>query len=119
MKLCLLLIVLSLAAVAFGKDTQKRVGEIDFYGYSGLDLEKIRAALPLREGDIYPGPDDAISELEEAVRRVIGRAPTDIALVCCDARGNYMIYVGLPGNSVRRVPYNPVPTGRLRLRQKL
>jgi hypothetical protein len=115
MKRCLLLIAFLLAAVAVGQETQRRVGEIEFYGYAGLDLDKIRAALPLREGDIYPGPAEAVGGLEEAFRRVIGRTPTDVAPVCCDARGNYMIYVGLPGNSFRRVPYNPAPTGRLRL----
>jgi hypothetical protein len=119
MKRYLLLIVLTLAAATFGQDKQKRIGEIDFYGYSGLDLDKVHAALPVREGDAFAQSDDAlfdvINRVNEAVRQVTGRAPTDVAPVCCDSRGDYMIYVGLPGKSIRSVPFNPAPKGNLRL----
>jgi hypothetical protein len=30
---------------------RKPLGEIDFYGYKGLDLAAIRSALPFHEGD--------------------------------------------------------------------
>jgi hypothetical protein len=111
MNRCLLLIIIALVTAASGQDKQRRIGEIDFYGYAGLDLAKVRAALPLHEGDNYPGPDEVISGLTEAVRRVTGRAPTDIAPVCCDSRGDYLIYIGLPGNSIRNMSYNPAPKG--------
>ena len=122
MKRCVLLIVLSLAPITLGQDKHNRIGEIDFYGYAGLDLDQIRAALPFREGDNLPSSDDAffdaISRVRESVKRVIGKAATDVAPVCCDAQGNMMIYVGLPGNSMRNVPYNAAPKRRLRLPSK-
>jgi hypothetical protein len=119
MKRLVLLIVLSLAPITAGQDKHNRIGEIDFYGYAGLDLDQIRAALPLREGDNFPSADDAffdaITRIRESVKRVIGKAAMDVAPVCCDAQGHMMIYIGLPGNSMRNVPYNPTPKGRLRL----
>lgn len=30
---------------------QIRMGEVEFYGAAGVDLGKVRAALPFREGD--------------------------------------------------------------------
>lgn len=120
LKSFLLFLALSLIVVAVAQDKQKRIGEIDFYGYAGLDLDKIRVALPLHEGDAFSdeSPDalfDAISGVSRAVKQTTGRAPTDVAPVCCDSRGDYMIYVGLPGKSVRTVVFNPTPKGNLRL----
>jgi hypothetical protein len=115
MKRVPLFIGLLLTVVSFGQENHQRIGEIDFYGYGGLDLDRIRAELPVREGDDFPDSDDAffdkINNIREAVRRVIGKPPTDIAVVCCDARGMRMIYIGLPGSSMRNLPYNPPPQG--------
>jgi hypothetical protein len=119
MKRFVLLIVLSLTPVTLGQDKHSRIGEIDFYGYAGLDLDHIRAALPFREGEELPSSDDAffeaLSRVRESVKRVTGKPATDVAPVCCDAQGSMMIYVGLPGNSMRNVPYNAAPKGNLRL----
>jgi len=49
MNRCLRLIIIALATAACGQDKERRIGEIDFYGYAGLDLAKDRAALPLHE----------------------------------------------------------------------
>lgn len=119
MKRLALLIVLSLAPITLGQDKHNRIGEIDFYGYAGLDLDQIRAALPFREGEDLPSSDDAffdaLSRFRESVKRVTGKAATDVAPVCCDAQGNTMVYIGLRGNSMRDVPYNSAPKGNLRL----
>lgn len=105
--------------LAGGQDKHRRIGEIEFYGYTGLDLDRIRAALPLREGDELSDSDDAvlgaIGRIRETVKRVLGKPPTDVAAVCCDAQGNGMFYIGLPGGSMRTVPYNPAPKGTVHL----
>jgi hypothetical protein len=117
MKRALLLIVLLLAAVTFGQENQRPIGEIDFYGYAGFDLEKVRAALPLREGDDFKDSDfvETLDRISAAIVTVIGKPPTDIAVVCCDDKGSRMIYIGLPGESMKNVPYNPPPKGTIRL----
>lgn len=38
-----------------------RAGEIDFFGYAGLNVDNVRAALPIHEGENFP-----IAELEHA-----------------------------------------------------
>lgn len=119
MKWVLLLIVLLFASVVRGQEKPKRIGEIEFYGYAGLDVDKVRAAMPVHEGDPFTTSDDifleTINRVKKEITRVTGHPPTDVAAVCCDAQGNYMIYIGLLSNSIRAARYNPVPKLKLRL----
>lgn len=114
-KCLLILIVPLMAVVTLGQENHRRIGEIDFFGYAGIDLVRVRAELPLHEGDDFDDSDraffDTIAGIRAAITKVIGKAPTDIAIVCCDAQGRQMIYIGLPGKSMGNVPYNPPPTG--------
>ncbi len=116
MKRALLFVILLLAVCALAQENHRRIGEIDFYGYAGLDLDKVRSALPLREGDDFRDSDfvETLDRIRAAITKVIGQPPTDIALVCCDDQGSQMIYIGLPGKSMRMVPYNPPPKGSAR-----
>ena len=113
MKRALLLIILLLAVVAFGQENHRRIGEIDFYGYAGFDLDKVRSALPLREGDDFSDSDfvGTLDRISAAITKVIGKPPTDIVVVCCDDQGGQMIYIGLPGRSIRNVRFNLPPKG--------
>jgi len=108
----LLLSVLAvLAAAAFSPSQSMRIGEIEFYGYAGLDPTAIRASLPVHEGDEFS--EDEMPKLIEKLKQVT-KAPS-IATVCCDDRGNWMLYIPLPGKSVRNVPYNGAPEGTANL----
>jgi hypothetical protein len=98
----------------------KRVlSEIEFFGYKGLDLSAIRAALPFREGDAFPPPKvkwpDLKRQVAERVRQVIGRDPTDVVFSCCDDGKNFGAYIGLPGASYQPLEFNSAPTGAVRL----
>src|SRR6266581_3963605 len=119
MKCVLLLIVLLFAPVIDGQNKPKRIGAIEFYGYAGLDVDEVRAAIPVHEGELFTTSDDTFFEtlnrIKKEIKRVTGSPPSDVAAVCCDPQGNYWIYIGLLGNSVRTTPYNPVPKGKLRL----
>jgi len=118
MKRALLLIILLMAVVVLAQESHRRIGEIDFYGYGGLDLDKVRRALPLREGDDFRDSDiaffDTTDRIKAAITKVIGKPPTDIAIVCCDDQGGQMIYIGLPGKSIKKVRFNPPPKGSVR-----
>ena len=118
MKLATLLISLWLAAITFGQENHRRIGEIEFYGYAGFDLDKVKVALPLREGDDFGDSESAFFEMTDrikaAITKVIGKPPTDIAVVCCDNQGGQMIYIGLHGKSIGNVPFNPPPRGSVR-----
>jgi len=97
---------------------RRPLGEIDFFGYEGIDLVAVRAALPFHEGDSFPPPrvkSDALKrQVGQAIKQVIGRDPTDVAFVCCDAKQHYMVYIGLPGKSYQALTFNPAPTGSVR-----
>src|SRR5579872_7197644 len=97
---------------------RRPMGEIDFFGYQGFDLVAVRAALPFHEGDSFPPPRVKSEELKrqvgQAIKQVIGRDPTDVAFVCCDAKQHYMVYIGLPGESYQALTFNPAPTGNAR-----
>lgn len=98
--------------------TEDPWGEIDFFGYKGIDLEAVRAALPFHEGDSFAPPKATSGGLKkrvgEAVEHVIDREPTDMSFVCCDAKQNFMVYIGLPGESYEALAFNPAPTGDVR-----
>lgn len=119
MRPLVLLILFLFSAVAFGQDKHRRIGEIEFYGYAALDLDKIRTVLTVREGDDFPDSHDEfvdiVKRVNEAVNKTIGKPPTDVAVVCCDAQGQGMIYVGLPGRSMRIASYNSAPKETIRL----
>ena len=108
------LIIFLLAASAFGEDQPRRIGEIEFFGYAGIDLNKARAALPFQEGDEFgiEKGKEKVRQAREALGRVIGRPPTDISVGCCDHQGNWTIYIGLSGKPRR---YRPRPRGAARL----
>ena len=117
--LTIIFIVVFAACVMLGQEQPHRIGSIDFFGYAGLNLNPIKATLPLHVGDQFPGAAETREGIKKAVTSVIGRPPTDVAPVCCDAHGNFMIYVGLPGDSIKPPKYNPLPTGKTRLPAKI
>jgi hypothetical protein len=115
----LVMLVLVVVATAGQSAADRRpLGEIDFFGYKGLDLAAVRLALPFHEGDSFPPAkvhsDDLKRQVGEAVMRVIGREPTNVSFVCCDAKQNFMVYIGLPGESYQAITFNPPPTGNVR-----
>lgn len=103
----LFLSILLLAAPSASQQARAvRVGEIEFFGYSGVDLARVRAALPLREGDtLYQEKwEQEQQRVREAVRQLIGADPTDVAATCCDAHGDLIIYIGLSGKPIKYLP---------------
>ena len=105
------LLVAILCVATAAQDEPRRIGSIDFFGHADLNVAQIRSALPLHVGDQYPGPLKTYEAIRKAVTSVIGRPPTDVDPVCCDAQVNYMIYIGLPGASIKHTELNPVPKG--------
>ena len=94
-----------------------RIGVVDFFGYSGLDLKAVQAAFPIRTGDRFLFADWKAEkeEIKQAVMRVTGHEPTNMGLVCCSPQGTYFLFVGLQGQSSKAFAYNPAPTGPMRM----
>lgn len=109
--------VLLLALAAAPTFAQNRIGPVEFFGYKGLDLAKVRTALTVHPGDeLNAGTKDSI---RESVVKAIGKEPTDIDFVCCNERGQFELYIGLPGESYRPFEYNANPTGSATLPQEI
>jgi hypothetical protein len=89
------------------------IGDIDFFGYQGLDVAKVRAALPVHTDDRLT--DQAFMQIVTAVVGVIGKPPTGVEQVCCDPQGRMLIYIGLPGGTYKPFTLNPAPTGNDKL----
>jgi hypothetical protein len=102
----LLAALLAFVAALSAKD---KIAVIDFFGYKGIDVEKVRQALPIHPGD--PMTDDVQQAVMAAVRRVLGRDATDVGQVCCLGDGDAAIFIGLPGESSRKATYDPAPAG--------
>jgi hypothetical protein len=92
-----------------------RVGSIDFYGYAGLDLDGVRARLPIHEGDTVS--EDDMEKMSDRIKQAVDA--TNINGTCCDEKGRLMIYIGLRGRSARDVAYHPAPQGDARLPQAM
>jgi hypothetical protein len=119
MKRCLLLLLLALlASVARAQDRPKLIGEVEFFGYAGVDTNRLRAELPFHEQDrfVWETFEGQLEAIFNAVKRVAGRDPTDLNNVCCDERGDQVIFIGLAG---KPASYNPPPKGRARLPDKI
>lgn len=83
--------------------------------FSREDLEQLRRALPVKEGDEFrfDSGEATLAQMKQVVRQTTGRDATDINFVCCDDRGAAMIFIGLPGPAYRPFKYNPVLTSSL------
>jgi uncharacterized membrane protein len=103
----LLLFALSLRAET------SRIGSIDFFGTSGVDLQKVRSVLPIRSGDsISEDQGSSVrSEVDVSITGGIGHATTDIAFVCCEDQGRLSIFIGLGGKNTEAIPLDPVLHG--------
>jgi hypothetical protein len=114
MKPSILFLIILLPVIAFGQDQPIRIGAVEFFGYSGIDLDKVREALPFREGEEHNIEKAAEKkrQAQEAVERITGHPATEIAGVCCDNQGSSIIYIGLSGKPIR---YNTQPKGTAQL----
>ncbi|MGH9629399.1 MAG: hypothetical protein ACRD7E_13850, partial [Bryobacteraceae bacterium] len=90
-----------------------RIGDIEFFGYKGFDIAKIRKVLPVTEGDEYS--DQTKRLVRQAVAGASGKEPTDVAVICCDEKGRRLLFIGLPGATYKSIAYNPAPKGDERL----
>lgn len=124
MRHALIIILLALAAgqtamtaAAQAEQRPARVQFIEFYGYAGLNVTRVRAALPVHEGETFPSLlalDATKAQIKETVQRVTGRPATEVSLVS-PGEDVWLIYIGLSGHSSKSFRYNPAPTGTARL----
>jgi hypothetical protein len=103
---------------------RNRVGDIEFFGYKGISTpSQLRKEIPIRVGDALTPQKDAlvrlIERLHQAIKSVTRHEPTDVSFVCCDANGDFTIFIGLPGSTSQEFSYNPAPKSNERLPKDL
>lgn len=89
---------------------QNRVGDIEFFGYTGIkvNLSQIRKALPVHVGDkitISPKTKQGISA---SILHATGIKTTNVALIG-SVPNEWTIFIGLPGPKLAKLSYYPAP----------
>jgi len=68
LRVCVAMAVMLTAAVARVPAADRRpLAAVDFFGYEGLDVAAIRAALPFHEGDLFPPANVHSDQLKKQV----------------------------------------------------
>jgi hypothetical protein len=118
--ICLLTFVSHTVGPALAQDQPIPVGAIDFYGYGGIDIDKIRAALPVHIGDSFP-TWEAVRAMSPKIREIVlqmtGKPATGLSNVQIEKA--LLIYIGLAGSTMKKFPLNPAPTGSAVLTPKM
>jgi len=109
----ILALLLTLPLLAAHSQTQQ-IGIIDFYGLDKITEAQARAALTLKEGDSLnlseSGPPQAVTDSEQALRRIPGVVNGSVNVVCCD-QGRLILYVGIEESGRPALKFRPAPTG--------
>ena len=57
MRSCLVVIIALLAGSVLAQEQHRKIGAIEFFGSSGMDLQRIKTNLPTKEGDELAASD--------------------------------------------------------------
>jgi hypothetical protein len=108
------LLILLVLTGSLQQPQQYRIGSIDFFGTANVDVAQIQAALPIHPGDQLTEEQLSTGQgkAQLLVTKTLGHKATDVNLVCCDAGGSWMIYIGLGGSNTTPVSILPAPTGQ-------
>lgn len=112
-RLILTLVFLLSSIVCAAQSEYIRIGSIEFFGTSGIDVPKVRTqvAAPESQNISWDAVESLQQQLRNAAATAMGHPATDAAAVCCNANGELMLYIGLGGANSRMVPRLPVPQG--------
>lgn len=93
--------------IARADDITPRVGSIEIYGVHKAPVQKIRAAVGVKEGDPLPSPGDA----EDRIDKVSGVLASRVQVECCAGR-NMILYVGIEERDTPHLEYHAEPEGK-------
>lgn len=103
-------------ALAFSLQQPQRIhiGEFAFFGTDGINVQKLQSALPATGEEITTGDQlvDFRERIDHVVNSALGHKSTDVATVCCNNRGEEIVYIGLGGRNAVTIPFAPAPKGR-------
>ncbi|MFL6414328.1 MAG: hypothetical protein ACJ74Y_01500 [Bryobacteraceae bacterium] len=88
------------------EDLTPRIGLIEIYGVHKASLEKIKAAIGAKPGDLAPGREG----VEERINKVAGVLASRAEASCC-VEGKMVLYVGIEEPQGPHLDYHPEPQG--------
>ncbi len=94
-----------------------KIGIIDFYGRRRVGAAEARAALAIREGDVFDPdgpPPGTFRTTAERLKQLPDVLHVSMTPICCDA-GRLILYVGLEERDAPALHLRPAPKGRERL----
>lgn len=96
----------------------KRVGTVDLFGYAGWDRDDPNTAalwkkLAARVGaEVKLGATASFKrQVQGDVVAVTGKPATDVAVICCNEKGDLSVFVGMEGESAIPLEQRATPTG--------
>jgi len=92
-----------------------RIGVLDFYGLGKVPEERLRKALPFREGDTLPRSK---GDVEEALEKVPGVVRARLQATCCEET-KAVLYIGVEEKGAAHFEYRPPPTSPVRLPEEI
>jgi len=100
-----------------GQTNSSSIGSIDFFGTVGIDVQRIKDALPLHVGDQIAthSMKSAKAMIQQSIKNTIGMEPTDVAIACCDEQIRWVVFIGLPGKNYRPFQYKTKVNGSSKL----
>lgn len=107
-----------IAVVAIALSLQQplhfHIGEFAFFGTDGINVQKLQSALPATGEELttFDQVLDFHERIDQAVNSALGHKPTDVAMVCCNNRGEDIVYIGLGGRNSVTISFVPAPKGR-------
>lgn len=96
-------------------DITPRVGVIEIYGAHRASIEKIRAALGVKEGSPLPSSK---GNVEDRVDKIPGIVASRLQAACC-LDGKTILYVGIEEKDSPHIEYRPEPDGDITLPSEL
>ena len=112
------LLALGIFLVQAQQPGSTRIGKIEFYGTHGIDVAAVKKNLVIHEGEQMPAFDQpSLQKFADGIKQAVekatgGRPPTNVNPNCCDEKGDWIIYIGLPGGaSGESIHYNLAPIG--------
>ncbi len=105
----------SAVCVLGADDVSPRIGDIEIYGAHKVSLNKIRAALGVKEGSPLPASK---GQLEDKLEKIPGVAASRVEAACC-LDGKTILYVGIEEKGAPHIEFRPEPTGDVKLPAEL
>ncbi len=111
---CAFLLPLAAQSVATEPMAVPKIGHIEYYGLQKVSTQRIARALGLHVGDPLP---PSKGDVEERLEKVPGVVQARVEAVCCQDKGNAILFVGIEEKGAPHFALRSPPSGNAVLPQ--